>query len=77
MVSVCEEIERLDLLDGDLTFDTAHTIPHNVNFTMSFKLRQHGLGTPAVMALESGVVDHEQLMTWILPDVPQHGTLSE
>ena len=59
MGSVSEEVQRLDLLDSDLTFDTAYTIPHNVNLTMSLKIRQHGLGAPAVVALESGGVDLE------------------
>ena len=77
MVTISSVVQRLDLLDGDVALDPDGTEAAYIDFTMTFKVRQHGLGTPAVVALESGVIDHEQLMTWILPDVPKHGTLSE
>jgi len=77
MVTVRSIVQRLDLFNCDVTTDPDGTEAAYIDLTMTLKVRQHGLGTPAVMALESGVVDHEQLMTWILPDVPQHGTLSE
>lgn len=77
MGSVGKKIQRLDLLNGDLTFNTTCTIAHDANLTMSLKVRQHGLGAPAVMALESGSVDLIQLLAWVLADVAQHGTLSK
>ena len=77
MPSATNEVEGLDLLNCDVTTDPDGTEAAYIDLTMTFKVRQHGLGAPAVMALKSGVIDHEQLMTWVLPDVPQHGTLSE
>ena len=77
MVTVRSIIQRLDLLNCDVALDPDGTEAAHIDLTMTLKVRQHGLGAPAVMALESGVIDHKQLMTWVLPDVPQHGTLSE
>ena len=77
MVTISSIVQRLDLFYCDVTFDPDGTEATYIDLTMTLKVRQHGLGAPAVMALECGVIDHEQLMTWVLPDVPQHGTLSE
>tara|TARA_Y100000592_G_scaffold14153_1_gene20048 strand:- start:624 stop:872 length:249 start_codon:yes stop_codon:yes gene_type:complete len=77
MVTVRSIVQRLDLLDCDIALDPDGTEAAYVDLTMTLKVRQHGLSAPAVMALESGIIDHEQLMTWVLSDVPQDGTLSE
>ena len=49
MGSVGKEVQRLDLLTSQLAFDANDAEAHNVNPTMTLKVRQHGLGAPAVV----------------------------
>ena len=77
MPSATHKVKRFDLLNCDVTTDPDRTEAAHVDLTMTFKVSQHGLGAPAVMTLESRGVDLIQLTTWVLADVPQHGTLSE
>ena len=77
MPSATNEVEGLDLLNCDVTTDPDGTEAAHVDLAMTFKVRQHGFRTPAVMTLESRGVDLIQLTAWVLADVPQHGTLSE
>jgi hypothetical protein len=65
MGSVCQEVQRLDLLTGHFAIDANDTEADNVNHTMAFKVRQHRLGTPAVVALECSSVDLIQLLAWV------------
>ena len=77
MPSATDEVEGLDLLNCDVTTDPDGTEAAHIDLTMTFKVRQHGLGAPAVMTLESRGVDLIQLTAWVLADVPKDSTLSE
>ena len=77
MPSATDEVEGLDLFDCDVTTDPDGTEAANVDLTMTFKVRQHGLGAPTVMTLESRGVDLEQLTAWVPADVPKDGTFCE
>lgn len=74
MPSATNEVERLDLLNCDVALDPDGTEAANADLTMTFKVRQHGLGAPAVVALESCGVDLIQLFAWVLADIVQDRT---
>ena len=49
MVAVRCKVQRLDLLDCDVAFDPDGTEAAHIDLAMSLKVRQHGLGAPAVV----------------------------